>query len=229
MSVSRRLTELASLVPRGARVCDIGTDHAWLPILLMREGIATHVIATDKREKPLANAQKNIKFSGVPGIETRLGDGLSVIDRGEADVIVIAGIGGEVISAILSRCQWLNLPQSPVLILQPTTSPECLRRFLRSSGFAIEKELPVEENGKLYSILRAVFTGKVALYEEWQDYIGGIDPANPAGRQYIQKQICRLQTAARALIKIPARQEEGMCLQALAEKMEHIIRNSGKA
>ena len=114
MALSLRLKTIAALVPKGARVCDVGTDHARLPIYLISEKIASRVIATDLRPLPLENAKKNVEYSGVTGIELRLCDGLSAVKKHEADVIIIAGIGGEVISGIISRADLLKEHPSPL-------------------------------------------------------------------------------------------------------------------
>ena len=135
MPLSRRLLLIASLVPKGARVCDIGTDHARLPIYLIEQEKANRVIATDIRPLPLENAKRNVETSGVKGIELRLCDGLSAVSKEEIDTVIIAGIGGEVISGIISRAVLSREQPYPLLILQPTTSPEALRRYLSENGF----------------------------------------------------------------------------------------------
>ena len=91
--LSLRLETIASLVPLGARVCDVGTDHGLLPIYLKQKGIAKSVIATDLNEKPLENARKNISSSGITDISLRLCDGLSGVSQNEADTVIIAGMG----------------------------------------------------------------------------------------------------------------------------------------
>ena len=149
MSLSQRLKLIASLVPKGARVCDIGTDHARLPIYLIENNIAKGVIATDIRPLPLENAKKNVAASGVKGIELRLCDGLSAVKKSETDTVIIAGIGGEVISGIISRGELLIEQPYPLLILQPTTSPESLRRYLYENGFEI-----LTENCPLLTVLK---------------------------------------------------------------------------
>ena len=102
-NLSLRLSTIASLVPKGAFVCDVGTDHGFLPIFLMESGKARGVIATDINEKPLKKAKENLKKTGTEGITLRLCDGLSGIKKGDADTVIIAGMGGEVISGILER------------------------------------------------------------------------------------------------------------------------------
>ena len=151
--LSLRLETIAALVPFGARVCDIGTDHGYLAIELIKSKKAKSVIAADIGEKPLLNAKKNITAANIDGIELRLCDGLSGIKNGETDTVIIAGMGGEVISGILENGKEVARCGDISFILQPTTSPEHLRRYLFENGYTIESETPLCENGKLYSVM----------------------------------------------------------------------------
>lgn len=208
MTLTKRLSLIASLVPDNSNVCDVGTDHAYLPIMLMKSRKARRVIATDIRPLPLENARKNIALSGVGGIETRLCDGLSSVKKSEADTVIIAGIGGEVISGIITRTNWLKASPSPLLILQPTTSPEILRRCLYENGFEISDETAVEENGKVYSVIRSIYTGKTTCCPDWFYYIGKTDVLSPDGRLYAEKQYNRLFSCASALQNLPEKKAE---------------------
>lgn len=208
MTLTKRLSLIASLVPDNSNVCDVGTDHAYLPIMLMKSRKARRVIATDIRPLPLENARKNIALSGVVGIETRLCDGLSSVEKSEADTVVIAGIGGEVISGIIKRTGWLKLSPPVLLILQPTTSPEILRRCLYENGFEISDETAVEENGKVYSVIRSIYTGKTTCCPDWFYYIGKTDVLSPDGRLYAEKQYNRLFSCASALQNLPEKKAE---------------------
>ena len=175
-SLSLRLSAIADFVKENAAVCDVGTDHGYLAIHLMQNKIASKVIATDINSKPLCNAKKNIEKSGVFGIELRLCDGLAGVQIGEADTFVIAGMGGEVIAGILERGECITRKSDISLILQPTTSPEFLRRFLCQNGYKIIKEKAIFENGKLYSVMLVQFTGEISNYEESYFYIGELNP-----------------------------------------------------
>ena len=184
-NLSLRLKTIASLVPSGARVCDVGTDHARLPIYLKSNNIAKSVIATDLNEKPLENARKNILKSGVEGISLRLGNGLSSVEKSEVDTVIIAGMGGEVITGTLSGCEWAK-SKDITFILQPTTSAEILREYLLNSGFEIISETPVFDNNKLYSILLVRFENKPSAKKPWFYYVGKITPSGD-GVLYIDK------------------------------------------
>lgn len=206
-SLSLRLETIASLVPNGARVCDIGTDHGYLSIYLKNNNIAKSVIATDLNQKPLMTAQKNISESGVLGVELRLGSGLSPINPNEVDTIIIAGMGGEVIANILNGCEWIK-DSNFTIILQPTTSADTLRRFLCDNGFEIQSETPISENRKLYSLMVVKFTGNIKTYPEYFYYIGMLTPKSEPGLLYIQKQQKILFKCMNSLEKIPAKQED---------------------
>ncbi len=203
-----RLNTILTLVPQDARVCDVGTDHGYLPIFLKKSGKVKSIIATDINEKPLKKAEENIKKTGVEGISLRLCDGVSALSRGEADTVIIAGIGGEVISGILSRGK-KNVADSEItLILQPTTSPEFLRKYLYENGFSIDREIPVEENGKLYSVMLCRFSGENTKKENWFYFSGLVDPNNPVGKRYIEKQCGRAFKCMRALENIKGKEAE---------------------
>ena len=108
LELTPRLRLLADWVPPGARLADVGTDHAYLPVWLRLHGRVVSAIACDLREKPLARARETGRAYGADGIDYRLGNGLEVVEPEEADTIVIAGMGGENIAAILARAPWTS-------------------------------------------------------------------------------------------------------------------------
>ena len=201
--LSVRLGKISSLVPLGARVCDIGTDHGYLAIELVKSGKAQKVIAADVNQKPLENARKNIEKAGVQGIELRLCNGFDGIKIEEFDTAVIAGMGGEVIAGIIERGNNLLKMPDKKLILQPTTSPEFLRCFLNLNGFSVEEELPVSENNKLYSVMAVTYSGDTKPLPEYRYYIGNLSPSDSDGLQYIKKQQKRCYECMNSLKSIP--------------------------
>ncbi len=207
-NLSLRLKTIATLVPKGARVCDIGTDHGYLAIELIKSKTASKVIAADINEKPLLNAKKNIAKSGIECIELRLCDGLAGIEKGEADTVIIAGMGGEVISGILERGADFAQSNEITLILQPTTSPELLRLFLCENGYEIKKEIPIFENGKIYSVMVAVYTKNSFKPTSGYCFVGKVSPYTKAGLLYIQKQKNRCLVCSEALENCPDKAEE---------------------
>lgn len=187
-TLSPRLNTIEALIPNGVRVADIGTDHGHLPISLIRSGISKRIIACDIREKPLDNARRNIEKTGTVGIELRLGDGLSPIKPLEVDYIVIAGMGGEVISAILNAAKWVKSDKY-TLLLQPMTSADELRRYLSENNFKIISETAVFDAGKLYTVIKAAFSGEKEPQNEAFYRIGKLDRNDAVAKKYIEKQI----------------------------------------
>ena len=154
LELTPRLRQAAAWVPQGARLADIGTDHGHLPIWLLLQGRIPSAIAADLRPGPLSRARENAGRYGVTNIDFRLCDGLSAIQAEECDAVVIAGMGGENIAAILADAPW-TADGRHTLVLQPQSRPEVLRRFLMDHGYAITREALVEDRGHLYPVLEA--------------------------------------------------------------------------
>lgn len=154
MQLSKRMQMIADMVKPSAVAADIGTDHGYIPIWLAENKIAEHVIAADVREGPLARAKKHISDCGLDDrIELRLGNGLSVLTPGEAERIIIAGMGGLLMIQILSDCPDIAA-NAEELILSPQSDIDSVRRYLHQAGFCIEEEDMTEEDGKYYTVMR---------------------------------------------------------------------------
>lgn len=152
MELTPRLHAIADQVPRGARFADIGTDHGYLPVWLILNGTVDRAIAADLRSGPLKRARQTAAQYGVgEQVSLRLCDGLSGIAPDEADVIAIAGMGGDTIANILTAAPWTKEP-GKTLLLQPMTACPELRRWLGDNGYAIESERIAREGERLYSI-----------------------------------------------------------------------------
>jgi len=153
--LSPRLKALAQQVPAGAKLADIGTDHGLVPVYLAKNRTVTKVIATDISEGSLQKARELINEENLNDIiETRLGSGLKVIKPGEVNTIIIAGMGGVLISEILDDSRDV-LKSASKLILQPMNAPQLLRRWLVEQGFTIYHELLVRDGKHLYEIIVA--------------------------------------------------------------------------
>ncbi len=160
--LSDRLKAVADMVTHKNRVCDVGCDHAFIPIYLVSKGISPYVLAMDLRKGPLGQADENIREYGFEKyIETRLSNGLDAYREGEADSLVCAGMGGRLIMNILER-EPAKTASFKELILQPQSELEQFRHFLGSSGYMIADENMIEEGGKFYPMIRAVKIGKDA-------------------------------------------------------------------
>lgn len=156
MQLSKRMQRLALLVTEGNRLADVGTDHGYIPIALVQAGKIPSAIAMDVNQGPLARAGAHIREAGLATyIETRLSDGLHGLKAGEADTVLIAGMGGMLMARILEEgIQGPGMAEE--LILQPQSDLHRVREWLKGHGYRIETEDMVEEDGKYYSMLRAV-------------------------------------------------------------------------
>lgn len=163
LPISKRLLCCAAQVPPGARVADIGADHGYLSIELLQSGRAEFVHACDLREMPLRRATENaVRYGVADKMRFSRADGLSAVDPNEINTVVCAGMGGDLIAQILEDCPWLR-DKKYLLILQPQSSGNDLRRKLSEQGFGIEKEALVEDSGFIYYIICARFGNAVPL------------------------------------------------------------------
>lgn len=184
---SERLSLIASLIPERDSVCDVGTDHGYLSAFLALSGKYGKITATDIGEKPLLNARSNFERLGVTDVDLVLCDGLSGVSRDRADTVIIAGMGGEVISGILSRTEFIK-DSGITLILQPMTAADSLRLYLADNGFSVEKEIALEENKKLYSIMVCKYCGAPYSIDNVRQKIGILKPDTESAKNYIKKQ-----------------------------------------
>ena len=179
-----RLQLVASFVRQGSRLADIGTDHARLPAALVSESRCVSAIASDVRVGPVAAATRTVTEAGLSEqIDIRLGDGLQTVSPDEVDDIVIAGMGGETIAAILQAAAWVCDTRYR-LILQPMTRAEKLRRFLWEHGFDLLCERAVQDGGRWYTVIHAAYTGTVFSPEEALCHVGRLDRVE--GAEYLK-------------------------------------------
>lgn len=156
LTLSGRLRMLAGMVAPGNRLVDVGCDHGFLAIYLVRGKICPRALAMDVRKGPLAGARKHIEEYGLGEyIEVRLSDGLAACGDGEADTLVCAGMGGRLMERILAEGMD-KARRMKELILQPQSELREFRYFLRNAGFAVVAEDAVCEDGKYYFAMKAV-------------------------------------------------------------------------
>lgn len=155
LDLSPRLHSIAERVPDGALLADIGTDHAYLPVYLLKQNRISHAIASDLREGPLSRGKAVAKQWEIPEnqISFRCSDGLCGLVRGEVDTIVIAGMGGDTIANCVEGVSWSRDPEL-LYLLQPMSSIPELRLWLSQHGFCIEEEYLSREEEKLYVVLK---------------------------------------------------------------------------
>jgi len=154
--LSPRLMACKEFITPGLRVADIGCDHGYLGISLLKENIASFVIASDIREKPLQSAIRNAeRFGTKEKMAFYLSDGVQNIPR-EFDALVCAGMGGDTMVSILERAPWLK-DSKYHLILQCQTRAHTLRRYLSDNGWRILQEALVRDGRFLYTVMKVFF------------------------------------------------------------------------
>ncbi len=153
LPMTKRLLLCAELVPPCETVADVGTDHGYLGIHLLREGKCSRVLAADLREKPLASAQANANlYHTAERMEFLQSDGLAKIEPGSFDALVLAGMGGDLISRILAEAPWLDSGDY-TLVLQPQSAANDLRRWLGERSWSIQRERLVRDGRFLYAVM----------------------------------------------------------------------------
>lgn len=156
MRLSPRLQAVADMIPKGSVVADIGTDHGYVPVYLIKSGIVQRALATDIRKGPLDRARCVIKHHGLEDrIETLLGDGLEALKTEYVDVVILAGMGGILIQNILGAKEGIG-EGIKRLVLQPMNAQEKIRRWLLTGGYKIIDETLAREKNRIYEVIAAV-------------------------------------------------------------------------
>lgn len=184
IKLGSRLHTIASFVPLGSKLGDIGTDHAYLPVYLIQKGIIDCAIGVDIHKGPYESALETVRMYGVEhSIAVRHGNGLIPLKSGEIDTLVIAGMGGTTILEIL-QSNPLVLAEVATAILQPQGAEARVRRELTIQGWRLRDECLVEEDNRVYTVI--TFSRSEGLdYEEIENRIKNI---NDHFRKYISQQ-----------------------------------------
>ena len=215
LELTPRLRLLADWVPQGAKLADVGTDHAYLPVWLTVHGRVSSAIASDLRQGPIRRAAENCRLYGAETVDCRLAPGLEAVAPEEADTIVIAGMGGETIASILADAPW-TADGAHTLLLSPHTRAEELRRFLADHGYAIRREALVHDRGTLYPVME-VTAGEMTL-TVGQQWGGAKLLHDPLGDRYLIEKIIRLQGAVAGLNRSGAEKD-----RAEADRLRDIL------
>ena len=217
IELTPRLRTAADLVPAGARLADVGTDHAYLPAALLLEGKIPFAIAADLRQGPLLRAKETARQYGCQGkMAFRLCDGLRGVRPEETDAVVIAGMGGETIAQILQAAPWVRERQVP-LVLQPMSSLSDLREWLRENGYTIREECLAREDETIYVVMsvRAGEMGPMTPAELW----AGRQSRDPLRGEYLAGLVQKLDRAIDGLAR--AREGRG---EARKQELEQVRR-----
>lgn len=194
MGLSMRMQRVADMTEPCAGAADIGCDHGYVSIYLIERKLAGHVIAMDVRKGPLSRAETNIRQKGLETrIECRLSDGLEQLKPGEADTILIAGMGGPLMIGILERGREKRLG-TETLILQPQSEIPEVRRYLHRIGYEIVAEDMLLEDGKYYTVLKAKPSAKEAVWLPIEEQYGKLllEERSAVLKQYLKQEQYKL-------------------------------------
>ena len=216
IDLSPRLKMVAELVPQGARLADIGTDHAFLPAYLLVQKRVVQALAADCRSGPLARARRTLETSGLSDrVDLVLSDGFQRLSPDRFDCAVLAGMGGELIARLIDEAPFLK-DTHYTLVLQPMTKAEKLREYLWRSGYAIVRERFCREEERLYTALQAVYTGKRSSVPPLRCLIGA-GRGDPLYSEYLGRLRERLLRQAEGLSRSGRAPEElRRCRELLA-------------
>ena len=192
MKLTDRLLKIASLVTKGKKIADIGTDHGYIPVYLLNKGYIDFAILADVNKGPLENARSEVRHNNLTDkVDLRLGSGIEVLNENEVDEIIIAGMGGILISELLEAKKSVayNLDK---LILQPMQAQGELRKYLLNNGYEILDEVLVKEDFRIYEIIVAKYTSNNTIIEDEIYYEVGkklIENKDPLLNEFIDKKI----------------------------------------
>lgn len=212
-----RLKTIFDFIPPCEFLADIGCDHGFIPIEAVNKGIAKHAAACDISEPSLMKADKNIRFAGLSEkIESRLGSGLAPLGCLEADVIIIAGMGGQLIADILY--EGFEKIGSAKLILQPMTNIHELRRRLTDGGFKITAEKLAKEDRRIYTVI----TAEIGESSDYDCDIGSalITAHDPLLYEWLSE---KLRAEEDILSRIPHENGDYIKHRTLADKYREVI------
>lgn len=224
--LNQRLIMAANMLKKGKAVADIGTDHAFLPIYLIREGIADAVIACDIAEGPLSVAKSNIDKYGLNDkIELRLADGLKGIKPHECDQITICGMGGETIADIITAAPWVK-STGVSLVLQPMSCDDRLREYLINNSFVIDNERAVVSQGRVYTVMRVCYSDSQPKYSLEFKYTGKLlDNPDEAAVTFIKRRLISMRTCIEDIKNVERKKELFFELKQVVELIELKLNN----
>lgn len=199
MELSKRLKRIAEHVDKCESVADIGTDHGYIPIYLVKEGICEKAIASDINKGPIEKAKVNVTFEGVSDkVKCLLGPGLNPLKVGEVNGVILAGMGGNLTRDIL-LADMPKVKKYDFLILQPAQNPEVLREFLYKNNYKILDEDLIKDEGRFYELFKVKYdeTSEKLIFEDELDY--EISPLlrkkeHPLFKEFIEEKINKCET-----------------------------------
>lgn len=223
MQLSDRLSAIAAMVSKGNRLVDVGTDHGYLPIFLVKSGQVPSAIAMDINQGPIERAKEHIKEHNLESyITTRLSDGLTALNINEGDTLVIAGMGGGLVRKIIKEGE-KQVKSFKELILQPQSEIELVRKFLVECGYRIVEENMIVEDDKFYPMMKAI-KGEVLPYNKTIFYKYGkglLESKNTVLKLFLEKEFITYSNILNKLIAHPKQKDGERCKEVKLE-LEYI-------
>lgn len=199
MELSKRLKRIAEHVDKCESVADIGTDHGYIPIYLVKEGICKKAIASDINKGPIEKAKVNVAFEGVSDkVKCLLGPGLNPLKVGEVNGVILAGMGGNLTRDIL-LADMDKVKKYDFIILQPAQNPEVLREFLYKNDYEIIDEDLIKEEGRFYELFKVKYnenSEKLVFEDELEYEVSPLlrEKGHPLFKEFIEEKINRCET-----------------------------------
>ena len=199
MELSKRLKRIAEHVDKCESVADIGTDHGYIPIYLVKEGICKKAIASDINKGPIEKAKVNVAFEGVSDkVKWLLGPGLNPLKVGEVNGVILAGMGGNLTRDIL-LADMDKVKKYDFIILQPAQNPEVLREFLYKNDYEIIDEDLIKDEGRFYELFKVKYnenSEKLVFEDELEYEVSPLlrEKGHPLFKEFIEEKINRCET-----------------------------------
>ena len=199
MELSKRLKRIAEHVDKCESVADIGTDHGYIPIYLVKEGICKKAIASDINKGPIEKAKVNVAFEGVSDkVKWLLGPGLNPLKVGEVNGVILAGMGGNLTRDIL-LADMDKVKKYDFIILQPAQNPEVLREFLYKNDYEIIDEDLIKDEGRFYELFKVKYnenSEKLVFEDELEYEVSPLlrEKNHPLFKEFIEEKINRCET-----------------------------------
>lgn len=215
---NKRLLACADYVSKGGKAVDVGTDHAYLATFLVANGISSSAIACDINLGPLLMAKQTLEhYNLTEKIMLIESDGLKNVPDNDVSDVIIAGMGGELISEILENAKWLQ--RGTNIILQAMTRISYLRKWLYNNGFQIINEKAVEDEAFIYIIMQVKYEGDFIEISDYLSETGILDLTNIVVKKYLLQLSKRLENNAKGMLKSTDKHEEGTKLLALSQQI----------
>lgn len=225
----KRLLAISQMIVKGQPLADIGTDHAYLPVYLVKNGMVPRAIATDVAQGPYLRAVREIEKEGLMDrIEVRKGNGLRVIEKGEVYNVVIAGMGGETIASILED-DWEKAESFACFVFQPMSKPEALRHVLAKKGWPILDEKVVMENGRFFVIISSKPDNKPYFLSPLEEEIGPVILRSKVYTMFLRYYLNKYRLIERELSKSKEAYESGLLLEyeKKVKELEEVLNGQG--